>query len=78
MSKSKNHYHEKNLTNCSNNSLDSVSTEGTKYFDDKALKSDTNNQWCSNASTEGINYFNNKAEKSATNNQWVSTGATKR
>lgn len=58
---------------CSEN----VTTEGTKYFHDKAQKSATNNQWCSNISDEGVNYFHDKAEKSATNNQWVSTGATK-
>lgn len=55
-----------------------VTTEGTKYFHDKALKSATNNQWCSNGSSEGVDYFHDKAQKSATNNQWVSIGATKR
>ncbi|MGL5676700.1 MAG: hypothetical protein ACRDDX_09820, partial [Cellulosilyticaceae bacterium] len=56
---------------------ENVSTEGTQYFHDKALKSATNNQWVSNISDEGTKYFHDKAEKSATNNQWVSTGAAK-
>ena len=78
MSKSDKHYHSKKQSNCEHDSLNNVSTEGTNYFNDKALKSDTNNEWCSNASDEGTKYFNDKALKSATSNQWVSIGSTKR
>lgn len=41
---------------------------------DKAKKTATNNQWCSNCSNESVKYNHDKAKKSAGNNQWVSTG----
>ncbi|MGL4738071.1 MAG: hypothetical protein ACRCW2_11525 [Cellulosilyticaceae bacterium] len=67
----------KKTQHTTHNNREQVSTEGTQYFHDKAPKSATNNQWCSNISDEGGNYFHDKAQKSATNNQWVSTGAAK-